>query len=414
MEKLEPKIRFSSFKDNWNTFKLGEISAKIGSGKTPSGGDKVYTVDAIPFIRSQNVNEGKLTLDGVCISEKIHKEMKGSTVVSKDVLLNITGASIGRSCVVPDEFVEGNVNQHVSIIRLKKANPQVIHYILSSKIGQKLIYETQTGSGREGLNFDSIKKFKFNLPTLPEQQKIATFLTTVDEKINLLKTQKSELERYKKGVMQKIFPSASSGASPELRFKDSEGKEFAEWEKSKINKLVRIYDGTHQTPNYVESGIPFYSVEHVTANQFEETKFISREVFDLENKRVKLETGDILMTRIGSVGKAKLIDWDVEASFYVSLAMFKKSDKISNQYLVHFIHSVFFQRELWKRTIHVAFPQKINLGDLGECQVKYPSILEQTKIANFLSALDEKIALNGEQITKMEVWKKGLLQQMFV
>src|SRR5690606_16543894 len=123
-----------------------------------------------------------------------------------DVLLNITGASIGRSCLVPKNFKVGNVNQHVCIIRLKREyDPKFIQVFLSSEKGQRLIDQGQTGSGREGLNFQSIRLFKSKFPSLPEQQKIASFLSAVDKKIQQLTRKKELLETYKKGVMQQLF-----------------------------------------------------------------------------------------------------------------------------------------------------------------------------------------------------------------
>ncbi|WP_418501940.1 restriction endonuclease subunit S [Flagellimonas sp.] len=258
-----------------------------------------------------------------------------------------------------------------------------------------------------GLAKSRLAKIKLNIPSFPEQQKIASFLTAVDDKITQLTKKKALLEQYKKAAMQRIF-------NQEIRFKDDEGKDYPEWEKKSLGKLTKYYDGTHQTPNYVAEGIPFYSVEHVTANQFDNTKYISSEVFEKENKRVKLEKGDILMTRIGNIGQAKYIDWDVKASFYVSLALIKQNINFSSKYLSQYINSSFFQHELWKRTIHVAFPQKINLGEIGQCLVDLPCFDEQTKIANFLSAIDHKIILVDSQIEKTTAFKKGLLQQMFV
>ncbi|WOK09359.1 restriction endonuclease subunit S [Imperialibacter roseus] len=282
------------------------------------------------------------------------------------------------------------------------------NYLTSFKLIQ--FYDRMsTGSliEKKRVHYLDFVHFKRHIPSLPEQQKIASFLTAVDSKLQALKKKKALLEQYKKGLMQKLF-------SQELRFKDENGKEFPEWEKKKLGEVAKVYDGTHQTPNYVEEGVPFYSVEHVTANQFSETKFISEAVFIKENQRVELQKGDILMTRIGDIGTPRLIDWDVRASFYVSLALIKSKATINSKYLSHYINSNMFQNELWMRTIHVAFPKKINLGEIGECFLELPSKNEQTKIANFLSAIDEKIEKVTAQIEKTEQWKKGLLQQMFV
>jgi type I restriction enzyme S subunit len=207
--------------------------------------------------------------------------------------------------------------------------------------------------------------------------------------------------------MQQLF-------SGDLRFKDEDGKAYPDWEKKRIVDILKYYDGTHQTPKYVKEGIPFYSVEHLTKNQFSKTKFISKVVFEKENKRVKLEKGDILMTRIGDIGTSKLIDWDVEASFYVSLALFKQNLSFDSSYLNQYISSINFQKELWAKTIHVAFPKKINLGEIGQCKVQLPCKKEQRKIASFLSSIDTKIESVNQQITHTQSFKKGLLQQMFV
>ncbi|EEX33766.1 MULTISPECIES: restriction endonuclease subunit S [Vibrio] len=417
-----PKLRFGEFEGSWKTTKLGALTSKVGSGATPRGGEKAYSTSGIPFIRSQNVNYNRLLLNDIrYIPENTHASMKRSQIQPKDILLNITGASIGRSCVVPDCFQDGNLNQHVCIIRLKNDDPYFTQSLLASYRGEKLVFQGMAGGGREGLNFESIKGFKMAFPTLPEQQKIASFLSKVDEKIALLTEKKDKLAEYKKGVMQQLFngkwqeqDGQLTFIPPTLRFKADDGSEFPDWEEKALGDFARIYDGTHQTPKYVDEGVPFYSVEHVTANQFEKTKYISEEVYAKECKRVTLKKGDILLTRIGSVGDVRLIDWDVRASFYVSLALVKYNDEIVGQYLASFMQSPNFQSELWKRMIHVAFPKKINLGEIGHCLVSVPSRDEQTKIANFLSAIDQKIDLANSELEKAKEWKRGLLQQMFV
>ena len=265
-----------------------------------------------------------------------------------------------------------------------------------------------TGAAPPKLTLGKLKEITVPVPKNPtEQQKIADFLSAVDEKLRLLKEKHTQLQQYKKGVMQQLF-------SGELRFKDENGDDYADWEEKKLGEIAKYYDGTHQTPNYVESGIPFYSVEHVTANQFSKSKYISKEVFEKENKRVKLEKGDILMTRIGDIGTSRLIDWDVNASFYVSLALIKQNENYNSSFLNQYISSVYFQKELWANTIHVAFPKKINLGEIGKCKIILPCLKEQQKIATFLSSIDVKIERINQQINKMQSFKKGLLQQLFV
>jgi type I restriction enzyme S subunit len=109
----------------------------------------------------------------------------------------------------------------------------------------------------------------------------------VDTRLNQLRRKRELLQTYKRGVMQKLF-------SQEILFKGAIGSPFPDWERKKLGNITKIYDGTHQTPNYVEQGIPFYSVEHLTSNNFVNTKFISEDVFLEEQKRVCLEKGDIL------------------------------------------------------------------------------------------------------------------------
>ena len=197
---------------------------------------------------------------------------------------------------------------------------------------------------------------------------------------------------------------------PKLGFSEFNG----EWEKKKLGDFAKIYDGTHQTPNYVKKGVPFYSVEHLTANQFEATKFIKDSVFERENKRVKLEKDDILMTRIGSIGVSKHIDWNVYASFYVSLALIKIPATVDAKFINQNIQTSFFQNQLWRRTIHVAFPKKINLGEISQCKIYIPtSKEEQTKIASFLTAVDNKTEQLGQKKVLFEQYKKGMMQQLF-
>jgi len=169
---------------NWSWTKLGRIMEKMGAGSTPLGGRKVYAEDGIMFLRSQNVWNSGLKLDDVArISSQIHERMSGTTVKPGDVLLNITGASIGRCAVVPDRFGEANVSQHVAILRLiDKRLRQFLHLCVISPFFQKTIMDVQVGVSREGLSMARLREFPFPIPPLSEQARI---VAKVDELLSL-------------------------------------------------------------------------------------------------------------------------------------------------------------------------------------------------------------------------------------
>ena len=185
--------------EGWEVKKIKHISSKIGSGVTPSGGGTTYLESGIPLLRSQNVLFGKIELEGVAfISDKIHESMSNSQVKKGDVLLNITGGSIGR-CHYVDFDSELNVNQHVCIIRPTKGITSLfLNSILSSEVGQGQIWFNQQGGGREGLNFQSIKNFFLPLPSIMEQKLICDFIEQTTTKIaTAISLKEQEIERLK-------------------------------------------------------------------------------------------------------------------------------------------------------------------------------------------------------------------------
>ena len=201
-----PEIRFKGFTDEWEQRKLGDITVKIGSGKTPSGGKSTYVETGIPLIRSQNVNGDKVDFaDIVFINEATDESMANSRVYTNDVLLNITGASIGRSAVYKG-LESANVNQHVCIIRPTEGyQPDFIQLNLSSDNGQKQIDASQAGGGREGLNFQEIGKMQFSFPSLNEQKCIGRYFNSLDHLITLHQHKCEELKKLKKFMLQNMF-----------------------------------------------------------------------------------------------------------------------------------------------------------------------------------------------------------------
>lgn len=158
----------------WEWVRLGSLSSKIGAGSTPLGGQKAYVNKGVKFLRSQNVwNEGLKLNEVALISLDVHRKMSGTHIYTGDLLFNITGASIGRCALVPDNFDIGNVSQHVTIIRpLLGLIRFYLHKILISPHIQMLVMDEQVGVSREGLSIIKLAQFLIPLPPEKEQARI--------------------------------------------------------------------------------------------------------------------------------------------------------------------------------------------------------------------------------------------------
>jgi type I restriction enzyme S subunit len=193
--------------EGWRLANLKDCTSKIGSGVTPKGGKKAYVEAGIPIIRSQNVGWGSALLTDVAhITEQQHDKMANSKLMHEDVLLNITGASIGRCAVYKGANFQANVNQHVCILRTREnLHPSYLCAWLLSHTGQRQIDKFQAGGNRQGLNFQQIGSFSLPLPTISEQVSIAAKLDDVSV---LLKKQKELISQkltVKKGLMDDLL-----------------------------------------------------------------------------------------------------------------------------------------------------------------------------------------------------------------
>ncbi|WP_293737854.1 restriction endonuclease subunit S [uncultured Parasutterella sp.] len=193
--------------------------------------------------------------------------------------------------------------------------------------------------------------------------------------------------------------------SVKIRFKG-----FTEaWEQRKLNEIASIYDGTHQTPRYTSNGIPFLSVENITTLQ--SSKFISEKDF-LRDFPVYPQKGDVLLTRIGDVGTANVYERNQKVAFYVSLALLKLRE--TDPYFVNAsFRSNSTRKEVWKRTLHIAFPKKINKNEIGKVNIQIPSLAEQRKIGIFFYSLDRLITLHQRKLNRFQKIRTTFLQKMF-
>lgn len=217
--KIKKEKPFSSIADDekpfflskgWSFVRLNELLSKIGAGSTPLGGKQVYVSHGIPFLRSQNVwDEGLCLEDVVFITLETHKKMSGTHVYPGDLLFNITGGSIGRCAIVSDDFKEGNVSQHVTIIRpVVKNILKFLHLVLISEYVQKTVMDVQVGVSREGLSIGKLGQFVIPIPPLAEQNRIVDKINELMKICDELKTHINSAKNYQKKMADSLLEQA--------------------------------------------------------------------------------------------------------------------------------------------------------------------------------------------------------------
>lgn len=406
-QKLLPKLRFPEFRESgeWRFQELGSKASKVGSGITPSGGEKVYCQSGLPFVRSQNIGWGQLLLEDVAfINEEIHQSFIGTEIVNLDVLLNITGASIGRSALADSRIVGGNVNQHVCIIRTKdELNPQFLNQFLISHHGQSQIDSFQAGGNRQGLNFAQIRSFSIPMPPeKDEQQKIADCLSSLDALIAAQTDKLDALKTHKKGLMQQLFPREGETV-PRLRF--PEFKDEGEWGDATFGNLANFYNGrAYKQSELLDSGK--YRVLRV-GNFFSSNQWYYSNM-ELDEYKY-CEDGDLLYAWSASFGPRI---WKGEKVIY-HYHIWKVIEKegIDKQFL--FILLDYETERMKSKSANGLGLMHITKGAIEGWMCRVPKKLEQQRIAKCLFSLDELIAAETDKLDALKTHKKGLMQQLF-
>ena len=398
---------------SWEQRKLGDITVKIGSGKTPSGGKSAYVETGIPLIRSQNVNGDKVDFaDIVFVDETTDESMANSRVYTNDVLLNITGASIGRSAVYKG-LESANVNQHVCIIRPTEGyQPDFIQLNLSSDNGQKQIDASQAGGGREGLNFQEIGKMQFCFPSLNEQKCIGRYFNSLDHFITLHQRKYDETKTLKKYMLQKMFPQNGEKV-PEIRFDG-----FTEdWEQRKLIDYLEVSSEKNRDNRFTKEDVLSVSGEYGIVNQieFQGRSFAGASV---SNYGV-VENGDVVYTKsplksnpYGIIKTNKGIPGIVSTLY----AVYKPKEITDSKFV-----QIYF--ELDSRMNSYMHPlvnkgakndMKVSAENALKGMVSFPKKDEQEMISLYFSTLDNLITLHQRKCNELKEIKKYMLQNMFV
>lgn len=382
-----PELRFPEFNDVIQINRLGDL-AKFSSGGTPSKDNLNYWGGDIPWISASSMrgfeystSKRTLTKEGVVHGSKI--AAKGT------VLLLVRGSMLFKTVPVGITLRDVAFNQDVKAISGDSLVDKYLLYYLQASEHTILSKVVGTGIGAGKLDLNDLLNLKIAIPPKEEQQKIADFLTTVDEKITSLHKNVGLLKKYKKGVMQKIF-------SKEIRFKNEQGKDYPDWKEEKLGKFSDIRTGSQDLQDKNANGkYPFF----VRSKNVER---IDEYLYDGEA---------ILIPGEGNIGA---VVHYVNGKFGFHQRVYKISDfdGAVGRYIYYYF-TVYFAKEANKHSVK-ATVDSLRLPTFQNFKIKLPSMPEQQKIADFLIIVDNKIKTEDAKLAAAKKFKTALLQRMFI
>ena len=397
-------MRFPEFSGEWEKHTIGELAIKVGSGVTPKGGETVYKKEGHPFVRSQNVGLGVLLLEDIAyIDDTTHIRQKNTELQIDDVLLNITGASIGRCAVVNEQIAGGNVNQHVCIIRTKDnlVSPFLCNFLLSN-YGQKQIDSFQAGGNRQGLNFEQIKSIKIGIPCLKEQSKIAKTLQLLDERIATQNKIIEKMESLIKGLNNSLYD----------RYGDGIRTSFA--------GLGYSYSGlSGKSAGASGNGKPFITYLNVYSNNVVNENDYQYVHIDEGEKQNVVQYGDVLFTLSSETPEEVGIGSVYLGQDEVYLNSFCFGIHIVNEKLAYSPYISYYVSSTPFRKFIYPFAQgstRFNLckADFEKASITLPSLDNQKRIHSVLNSVAMKISTERAMLEQYVTQKQYLLRQMFI
>ena len=403
-----PRLRFKKFDGDWEKTTIGAKSETVTSGSRDWA--QYYSDSGDKFIRMTNLVRNGINLD---LSDLRFVQLpvgsnegKRTSLEKGDILISIT-AELGKLGWIPEGLGTAYINQHTALVRMKNTlDSKFVAYALSTEKYNNKLNSLNDSGAKAGLNLGSIRSFELTIPSKPEQTQIASFLSVVDEKISQL-TQKFELlSKYKQGMMQKLF-------SQQLRFKADDGSDFGAWETTTLGQTGKFIGGgtpSKENSEFWEGSIPWISSSDLTEESIFKiniTRFISQNALNQSATKLVLANSILIVSRVG-VGKVAITPNEICTSQDFTSLTLHKGSSIFFAYLIKSLTP--YLLEMNQGTSIKGFIK----DDLANLELKIPCIEEQTKIANFLSAIDQKIEVVAQQIEQAKTWKKGLLQQMFI
>ena len=418
--------------NHWQIKRIKDIVVKIGSGVTPKGGSEVYVSEGIPLLRSQNVYDDGLRIDDVSfIDEATHNKMRSSQLKPNDILLNITGASIGRTCIVPNSMPQANINQHIIFIRAKK---NLVHYVsnyFKTNSVKEYINLIQAGTSKEALNMGQALNVPIILPPPEEQTAIAQYLDVktqaIDKKINLLTKKADYYKELRKSI---INDAVCKGLDKNVKLQESEYifPVNANWKRDRLKDLGYLYSGLsgkagddfNQDENPNNKGfIPFTNIAN---NTYLKANHLGTVVVYENEKQNKVRKGDLffLMSSEGyeDVGKTAALAEDIKDTY---LNSFCKGYRITKKHCEPYFLNYLLLSDNYRKSLITEGKGFTRINLKMEKVTDFfiylpPTKEEQTAIANYLDEKNQKIdaivSNIGKQIDTLKELRKKLINDV--
>ncbi len=401
-EKKVPNLRFPGFKGEWANKKFGELGYFLGGG-TPSTKNQEFWNGYIPWISSSDLSEDNIY--GInynrYISQEAVKQSATKIVPAKSILI-VSRVGVGKVAVNELELC---TSQDYSNLVLADDYYLFVAYLI--KIKTKRLLEFNQGTSIKGLLKSDLESLKIQIPSLPEQQKIASFLSAVDQKIQQLTRKKKLLKQYKKGVMQKIF-------SQEIRFRpalteasgDENGNDFPDWEEKRLGEFASVTMG--QSPDSKSYNHNANGILLIQGNADIVNRLTNPRQWTCEPTKT-CEVGDLILTVRAPVGSIS------KSIHNACIGRGVCSIKSKNNSDIEFLYQILLDYEpKWVRLEQGSTFTAVSRTDIKSIKINLPILPEQQKIASFLTSIDKKIEIVQNKLTQSQKFKKGLLQQMFV
>ena len=390
MSRNVPKLRFKGFDDEWRKGKLGDMS-KIIMGQSPSSNAYNYNKEGLPLV------QGNADITKRITTPRMYTTEITKTCEIEDIIMSVR-APVGSIAIAKQRSCIG---RGVCSIKAIGINQKYLYQVLLGY--EKKWLKISQGSTFESINSNDIKGVMLNIPSLQEQEKIANFLSKVDSIIEKQERKVEYWNSYKKGMMQKIF-------SQKIRFKDGNGRDYPEWKINKIENIATIEMGfTPSTKNDEawNGNIEWLSIAGMNSKYiYSGNKKISSEILG-KRKLVPIDT--LIMSFKLTIGRLAIVKKEIVTNEAICQFYWKSKD-ISNEYMYAYLSVI----NIESFGCRAAKGITLNTESLNSIVVKLPCLEEQTKIANFLSNIDNLIEKESKKLEELKQWKKGLLQQMFV